>query len=197
MQSIDPRAPALLRAANIAPDDENWRNIIYTIQIPAHPDMVALLLPLLTSTQRDVPRMAADRLGYLRDPRVAAALVQLLRKSVDEIDLTSWGGIIQPRQLEFRVNLPFSSNGNSLISALSQQGASAVPALLELLRDEQPNLRVCAALVMAQIRDARAREPLEALLKSTDPLARASAASALGYIEDIRALPALTSAFTR
>jgi len=76
--------------------------------------------------------------------------------------------------------------------------ASAVPALVEALRDQDEHVRWMAAIALCQL-GPEAREALPALigaLKDEDELVRAQSASALGQLREDpgRVVPALTGA---
>jgi HEAT repeat protein len=78
--------------------------------------------------------------------------------------------------------------------ALAALGPPAVPALVVALRDPDAGVRAGAAYALGKIGDARAVEPIMALVEDRDPSLRSVAARALGRLRDSRAVTALTRA---
>ncbi len=69
------------------------------------------------------------------------------------------------------------------LTKILQLGESAVPKLIETLREEKdPVVRRRAAIALGQLRARKAVRPLLALLKDEDPVFRYTAADALGEI---------------
>lgn len=68
---------------------------------------------------------------------------------------------------------------------------NAVPALIEALRDENPQVKNFAARSLGDIEDQRAVEPLIHALRDEDMGVRGDAASALGKLKDKRAIQPL------
>ena len=68
---------------------------------------------------------------------------------------------------------------------------AAVPALVPLLQDPEPEVRQMTAFALGLIGDALAVDPLLAALKDPEPVVRGRAAEALGQIGEARAAPAI------
>lgn len=79
-------------------------------------------------------------------------------------------------------------------AALARIGPPAVPALVERLSADDPDLRQAAAGVLGEIADHRAVPPLTARLADRDPNVRTAAADALGKLGGADALAALRAA---
>jgi hypothetical protein len=77
---------------------------------------------------------------------------------------------------------------------LAHCGAKAVPHLLRLASDDDPDVRVAAMSGLGSLRDPRAVEPLLAALGSPHEAIRVTAARALGKIGDARAAAPLVAA---
>jgi cyclophilin family peptidyl-prolyl cis-trans isomerase/HEAT repeat protein len=67
----------------------------------------------------------------------------------------------------------------------------AVPALVPLLQDPEPEVRQMTAFALGLIGDALAVDPLLLALKDPEPVVRGRAAEALGQIGEARAAPAI------
>ena len=77
---------------------------------------------------------------------------------------------------------------------LIKKGYTAVPPLIDLLRDNNKHVRHCAAYVLEEIGSDTAVPPLIDLLRDGDPKVRQDAAEILGEIGGDAALKALTIA---
>ena len=142
----------------------------------ALPEAVPALVAVLRDPYEDessVKVAAARALARIRAPEAVPLLVHELRE-VDE-----WSS---PR----------------IADALVAFGATAVPALLELL-DEAESTRstVWAARVLGRIGDAAAMGRLMERLHDRSDAVRIAAAEALGHVRDVRALPALVRSTLR
>jgi HEAT repeat protein len=99
-------------------------------------------------------------------------------------------GLIQAmrneRVWEARVNAAFS---------LAKIGdKSAVPHLIEVFNDPDPNVRWSAVFALRSLRATEARELFEAALTDEAPVVRQGAARALGWIGAVDSLPVLRHA---
>src|SRR6266508_3883106 len=79
-------------------------------------------------------------------------------------------------------------------AALARMGAPAVPALVERLGADDPDLRQAASGVLGAIGDGHAVAPLTARLADSDANVRAAVAEALGKIGGAEAVAALRAA---
>jgi hypothetical protein len=88
---------------------------------------------------------------------------------------------------------------DAALGAVVNQGAAAVPPLMELLNDPTPNVRAVAATALGRISleqgDERALAPLANLFEhDADPVVRMNAALALGMTGNPKAVPPLAAA---
>ena len=74
---------------------------------------------------------------------------------------------------------------------LAKLGPSAVPQLIQALRDSDREVRACAAVALGELGDRRGVEPLIAALKDESEQVRRRAAEALGELGDARAVEPL------
>ena len=124
----------------------------------------------------DIKRLALELLEKIGDQEVARELLR-----VTERDIASVGWAV--RELD-RINPEWTR---------LPQAASAVPALIELLRGEGFE-RELAAATLAAIGDPRAVDPLVDALRDRDRDLRNAAARALGQLGDPRAISSLVVA---
>jgi HEAT repeat protein len=82
---------------------------------------------------------------------------------------------------------------NKVRAAIMQLGSSAVPALIDALRDDDTEIRQAACTALGQIRDKAPVPSLIEHLKDTNRDVRKAACTALGQIRDSSAVPALIS----
>ncbi len=80
---------------------------------------------------------------------------------------------------------------NGAMEVLVAFGESAVPMLLELLRDDNEEVRNFSTVMLGDIGSPTAVEPLSAALQDLDANVRHGAAEALGKIGDLRAVEPL------
>jgi HEAT repeat protein len=160
------------------------------------PDTVGLLIANLQSYDWDVRHQAAVSLGQIKDPRIIEPLIAALA------DSTAY--MVDP-----------------VSAALINIGAPAFKPLIEALKNEDLNIRCESAIILGQINDPRAIEPIITTLKDSqmeycattvftqmgasavEPLiealkdenmdVRSSAASILGQMNDPRAVVPLTA----
>jgi HEAT repeat protein len=161
-------APAR-RARAVHPDEETRYRTVAELD-PADPADRALLVERLGDPSWRVRSGAAEALSRAAD---AAVLDDLLR-------VLGAGPGVGARE--------------AAAAALAQLGVHAVPALVERLAAEDPDLRQAAASVLAAIADRRSVPPLAARLADPDPNVRAAAADALGKIGGAEAVAALGAA---
>lgn len=76
------------------------------------------------------------------------------------------------------------------IALSKMKDVRAVDPLIQILNDEDPEVRSSAAIILGDIGDKKAVEPLIQALKDTE--ARTRAVTALGKIGDVRAVEPLT-----
>ncbi len=78
-----------------------------------------------------------------------------------------------------------------LVGSLEQVGVSAVPVLIEALKDSDEDVRRASAEALGKIQDPQAVPALIQTLKDSDKDVRQASAEALGKIGDSQAVPAL------
>jgi HEAT repeat protein len=87
-----------------------------------------------------------------------------------------------------------TSPGREAARALMRLCSSAIPSLLDALKDPEPHARKNAAEALGGIRDRKATEPLIALLKDEDKEVRGQAAKSLGRLQGPAAAEPLIAA---
>ena len=88
-----------------------------------------------------------------------------------------------------------SGTPDSQAPAKTQSRDTAVPALLTVLNDENPTVRLAAVEALGNLEDPRAVDALvQALRTDADARVREAAANALGEIDSARAVPGLIAA---
>ncbi len=127
------------------------------------PSEVPPLIALLKDPDEGVSQAAVLSLGVLRDPRAIPALISAL------------------------------SNHRGARMGLRNIGQAAVPALIEALRNDNPNVRAGAAEVLGEIRDPVALPPLLAAVYDSQPEVRISVAVALSEFPNPKAAEAVLS----
>ena len=159
-------------------------------------------LAALAKTNPDLQRAIIPALSESGDARGLEPLLALA-KSPDwglafaaGMALQQLNDIPNPTPLLTTLSDPNTGNAKRAIDALGVQAdARAVPALLEVLKGEQPiDVKVSAALALGKIGDARAYEPLLAALQNWPAAQRGDAAQALGTLGDARAIEPLAAA---
>jgi len=83
---------------------------------------------------------------------------------------------------------------DAALAALKEAGPAAVDALIAGLASEDLSQRFYAAKALGELGDARAIDPLAALLNDPNPFVRREAVTALGKTKDRRAMPHLMKA---
>lgn len=131
---------------------------------------IEALTAALQAAHSRVRRAAAEALGTLRDPRAAEPLVARLRDEHSEVRDAVWG-------------------------ALLKLGSAAVEPLINALKSDDSWVRMRVVLLLGDLADERAVEPLESVLTSDqDASVRGDAARILGQLRDSRAVEPLTAA---
>ncbi len=157
------------RARAAHPDEETRYRAVAELDATDARDRAVLVERLADASWR-VRSAAADRIAQFAAPDTIGELMQVLAVG------------------------PGVGAREAAAAALARVGAPAVPALVERLAVDDPDLRQAAAGVLAAIADGRAVPPLTARLADADPNVRAAAADALGRIGGTAAVAALGAA---
>ena len=132
---------------------------------------------------------ASIALGFLKDRRAVEPLILALRdKRIREAASDGLSMIGDVRAVEPLIAL-LKDSGFYGEDFLSRMGTIAVEPLIASLQDK--SIRLPAMRILGRIRDARAVEPLLAMMKNKDPDVRMTAAEALGETKDVRAVEPL------
>ena len=168
------------------------------------PESVPALLQALDDPTSAVRAGAAEALAKMSDQAgVLPALIQLLSDPDDAVIRAASDALLAlPSEQVIPLLIPLLSDQNHDLSfntsqVLAKIGKSAVPALLEALKDTDPLVRQSAASCLGQIRDDERVIP--ALLQAlNDPewIVRDSAALSLGDLDAVEAVPALIQALS-
>ncbi len=153
----------------------------------------------LASSDAEERREAAVDLGRVGRPAVPLLLRALadtdwrVRKTAVEA-LVALGGEDVTSGLVRHLSAEDNAGArNSAIEALAILGAASVPALLPLLKNNDPDVRKFAIDVLGDIQDRRAVPDLIDAVRDGDENVRVAAAEALGKIRDGRAVDVLVS----
>jgi hypothetical protein len=164
------RAAALPRPGE--PPAFHWRLSPGVWRLASAALLIAILFLAATPPLRHRLRGLSARAAAVADERLAASSPVLL----------VWLN---------RMGEPHTDAGVKARDALTRRGAAVVPRLLDRLTHPSPQTRAAAALVLGNIRDPRALEPLCAALRDPEPQVRFRAVYALGRLKDPRAVPSL------
>ncbi|MCT7957425.1 HEAT repeat domain-containing protein [Laspinema palackyanum] len=161
--------PSALRDSppEASPSEESpdWRSDDGTYSGPLHP-----ILQALQDKNWQVRREAVDRLSIDSDPNLTSELLQLLRNEHRN------PGVL-----------------NGVLQVLAASDVDMIPALVECLKDEDPDLRIYAALALGERADPRAVLPLIAALGDINANVRYHAIDALGQLRSQEAVEPLVA----
>jgi HEAT repeat protein len=163
---------------------------------------VPVLIQRLEDTDSNVRSAACTALGQIGDAAAIPAL-KVHAEIMEEAQqaLAMLGGTSMALQEAVRTLAEQSQWGvlcraltsDQVRDAIVQLGSSAVPALIDALRDDDTEIRQAACTALGQIRDKAPVPSLIARLKDTNRDVRIAACTALGQIRDSSAVPALIS----
>jgi HEAT repeat protein len=200
--------------------------------------VIPALLPLLKDREDEVRIAACTGIGRFRDPatydEIANVLFDDLKIDVRRAAVRTLGESKHPSVLPFLMEALRDSfwwyereqNVIDLLQAIQNMGVIAVDPLIEALSDREGRVRKFAAMLLGELQDVRAMEPLgmtiydlhheigreaaESLalfgpraidilvevLGHPEGMVRGHAVSALGKIQDVRVAPALIKMLT-
>jgi HEAT repeat protein len=200
--------------------------------------VIPALLPLLKDREDEVRIAACTGIGKFRDPatydEIANVLFDDLKIDVRRAAVRTLGESKHPSVLPFLMEALRDSfwwyereqNVIDLLQAIQNMGVIAVDPLIEALSDREGRVRKFAAMLLGELQDVRAMEPLgmtiydlhheigreaaESLalfgpraidilievLAHPEGMVRGHAVSALGKIQDVRVVPALIKMLT-
>jgi HEAT repeat protein len=163
---------------------------------------VPVLIQRLEDTDSNVRSAACTALGLIGDTAAIPAL-RVHAEIMEEAQqaLAKLGGTSMALQEAVRMLAEQSQWGvlcraltsDQVRDAIVQLGSSAVPALIDALRDDDTEIRQAACTALGQIRDKAPVPSLIEHLKDTNRDVRKAACTALGQIRDSSAVPALIS----
>jgi HEAT repeat protein len=186
----DQRALDILIAA-LADPDMNVRDVgVYWLG-PLHDRRATepLLAALATSDTRQ-RSMIVRSLGQLRDQRAIEPLLSMLNDEQEDLFVReeaarSLGALKAKGALDSLARL-FRQQGDhfryAILQALLSLGKTALPLILDLAEDTDPDVRRMIALTLGGMRRQPVIEPLTRLLNDPDDSVRANAAYALGQL---------------
>lgn len=158
------------------------------------------LTEALTDSDETVRRWAADAFIKIEDPRAVEPLIQALKDESFAVRTAAAKALTplrDPRAVAPLIEALRNDRENSVQveAALANMGPPAVEPLCAALQDKNVQVQRGAAFALGGIRDARAVEPLIAMLHERDHWdVRATAANALGKLGDVRAVEPLNQA---
>jgi HEAT repeat protein len=143
---------------------------------------------------------AAEALGKLGDASAVPVLIEALNDKYFHVRSNSVVSLGQIGDVSAVPTLIDILRGNELRGeakrALERIGKSATPALIDLLQDEEKEMRYDAALILGAIGSTSAIPTLTYVLKNEEILWN-SAIEALGYIGDFSTVPVLMETMNR
>jgi len=164
------------------------------------PAAVPELIQCLEDADWSVRSAACTALGQIGDPaavpalRVHAEVMQEARQALAKLGGTSMAlqeaVCTLAEQSQWGV-LCRALTSNQVRAAIVQLGSNAVPALIDVLRDDDPEIRRAACTVLGQIGNPTAVSELAKRLQDWVSDVRIAACTALGQIRDPSAVTAL------
>lgn len=157
----------------------------------------------LTGAQVPVPRFGASdcrclaHLVYFPQPPEAARITATLQTFIGDVAVTHH---VEKKKEDQAYRLRVLINGDeeareAAVRALGALGEACVPPLLELLDNDDTDVRCWAMWALAHTGSRQAVQPLMAALYDTDNDIRTCAAMALGELRAAEAAPALVTQF--
>jgi HEAT repeat protein len=177
-RAISAGTPPTVRRAVAAldsPDAEQQMAGVRSLADTDHPAARDALIQALKHPVKHIRVAAAIDYPNPKDPRIIPGL----------IEATQSGDFLQQWYPGREFNLRFS---------IERMGLAAIPILLDLLHDQKPLFRICAANALGRLREKGALKGLIDMLEDKNHHARSQSALALGSIGDKAAVPHLVQA---
>jgi HEAT repeat protein/WD40 repeat protein len=202
----DTKAIKILLAALKDPESNVRASAISALGKLPDERAVAPLIRCLKDSDRQVRLYAVNSIGLMGDKSAAIALSPLLDENDPELIAAACdalGRLGDPgaidRLIQFLVIPENNEHTNLVLKVIDTvrrlQATAAVPALLELLRSPNADLRLKAVEAIGQCKQKSAAEEIEHVLASdASDEVRAAAAKALGELKDTESLNALVDA---
>jgi HEAT repeat protein len=132
-------------------------------------DIVSQLIPLLKNTLNwEVRKETVDILTLKNTPELTQELLHLLKEQHHNPNIL-----------------------NSILQILALSNVDSIPALIECLKDDDPNVRLYTALALGERGDLRGVNPLINALKDENVNVRYHAIDALGHLRSTEAVNSL------
>ncbi len=147
------------------------------------------LLADLDSPDYKVRRAAARDMGWLRDPRGVEPLIRALKDKTVNVRSRAVVALVRigdPCAVEPLIQTFADSHCHvhrPAYETLLRWGAAVVPSLCDALHDPNRYVRGTSAILLGEIGDVRAIEPLRGLLQDELDDVRRAAERALGKLE--------------
>jgi HEAT repeat protein len=200
--------PATLDALIQVARDRNDDSIVRTFAVQSlrafgDSRAIATLLDLLHDTEDNSARsFAANILGQMGNPSVIADLIHALADpeiSVRKSVVATLGNLQDARAIQPLIQTLASKDENSSVRAraalslgdLRDFGGTKAATILRTMCEntaESTQVRGCAAIGWARLKDEAALNPLLNMLSDSDPELRRLTAIALGWLADARAV---------
>ena len=169
--------PTVRRAVTTldSPDAEQQMAGVRSLADTDHPAAREALIQALNHPVKNIRVAAAIDYPDPQDPRIIPGLIEAAQS----------GDFLKQWYPGREFNLRFS---------IERMGPPAIPMLLNLLQNQNPRFRVCAAGELGRLGETRALSGLIVMLRDKNHFVRSSSARALGNIGDKAAVPHLVQA---
>ena len=172
------------------------------------PQVLPVLFEVMKDTRVDVEvrKAAVQACGKMRDPQALGPLAQFVRDAqssdwdVRFACVDAMGAIGGPEAIEHLRTASKDSNGylraRAFRALVKCEGVSAVPMLIEAVKDKDICVRLAAVGWLGHLKDRRATQAVASCLCDPGPghYVATAAAEALGELNDPESVPALVNA---
>src|SRR5678815_3312578 len=204
-----PQAPStrfdkMLQRTTIVPvvEDEVIVGVLVTIEdVTTRVERERELSELLNSNDAETRLRATEALAQSAEIEDELGLLSAVGDSDWRVRKAAVQGLAQrsaPEAIQALLESLREDHGNlavlnSALQVLSMVDIETLPTLLEFLRDDEPDLRMQAALAIGEQRDKRAVPALLEALNDSDPNVRFHVIEALGKLRDLAAVDPLAT----